>query len=215
LPYVNVTLRDEQESTMAFPRAVLTALILSTAAAALAESPIALRDLSVEQVTASSAGTPRPGSLSVTSWLDRSDGVYAVGERFRLFVRANEDAHITIVTVGPSGRVTQLFPNAYHQDNRVPANQTIEIPPAASGAVITVAPPAGTELIRIIASSHPIPVFTPDQLQQSGMFATATGGVPALVHNLEATAANPAAADVRIALENLLVRTVLSRAASR
>src|SRR4051794_5222257 len=87
------------------------------------------RDLSVQQSTAWSAGTPRPGTLRVSLNTDRPDATYAIGEAARLFIRSNEDAFVNVFSIGPSGQVNQLFPNAYQRDSRVGANQVVEIAP--------------------------------------------------------------------------------------
>src|SRR5262249_3833160 len=55
-----------------------------------------LRDLSVEQATAFQAGTPAPGSLRISTWVDRHDLTYARGDDVRIFVKTNEDAYVTI-----------------------------------------------------------------------------------------------------------------------
>ena len=74
------------------------------------------RQLSVQQVQAYQAGSPT-NTLTMEASFDRQNGVYGNGERVSLAVRVNEDAYVTIVTVGPSGKVVQLFPNESQPQN--------------------------------------------------------------------------------------------------
>ena len=110
-------------------------LVLTPAAQAAGDGA---RDLTVEQTAVHSVQAPAPaatasGRLSVTAWVDQADNTYAVGEKVRLFVKPSKDAYVTVLNVGPSGQTTMLFPNAHQKDNKVPGNQAVEIPSAASG----------------------------------------------------------------------------------
>ena len=171
-----------------------------------------LRDLSAEQATAFQAGTPAPGSLRVSAWVDRHDLTYARGDAVRIFVKTNEDAYVTIVNVGPSGKVTHLFPNAFQQSNRVAANRTFEVPSGNGGSRINVSGPVGAELIKVFVSSEPIKIIPESQLVGSGAFRSLAGGVSDLVRNLEVTAATPASG--KFAISNLVIKTISSRRAS-
>lgn len=190
--------------------ALMTAALSCAGVPALAEAPAdAMRDLTVEQSSVYAAAAPRPGRLQVAARVDRPDGVYAARERLRLFVRVNEEAYVTVLSIGPAGRVTQLFPNAYQRDNRVGPSAEVEVPAEQSGVAIAVAPPFGVELIKVIASSRPINLFAPGQLRRQGMFAVSQGGAGALVRSLELAA--QAQGDNEVAVDNLLVRTVARR----
>jgi Domain of unknown function (DUF4384) len=173
-----------------------------------------LRDLSAEQATAFQAGTPAPGSLRVSAWVDRHDLTYARGDAVRIFVKTNEDAYVTIVNVGPSGKVTHLFPNAFQQSNRVAANRTLEVPSGNGGSRINVSGPVGAELIKVFVSSEPIKIIPESQLVGSGAFRSLAGGVSDLVRNLEVTAAAPASGESKFAISNLVIKTISSRRAS-
>jgi hypothetical protein len=173
-----------------------------------------LRDLSAEQATAFQAGTPAPGSLRVSAWVDRHDLTYARGDAIRIFVKTNEDAYVTIVNVGPSGKVTHLFPNAFQQSNRVAANRTLEVPSGNGGSRINVSGPVGAELIKVFVSSEPIKIIPESQLVGSGAFRSLAGGVSDLVRNLEVSAGGPAGGQSKFAISNLVIKTISSRQAS-
>jgi len=174
-----------------------------------------LRDLTVEQSTAAQVGTPRPGSLQVLVSADRPDATYAVGETVRLTLTSNEDAYVTVFDIGPTGQVTQLFPNQYQTNNRVLANRSIEIAGGATGARITAAGPAGAELIKVIASSKPVTVVSETQLTEArGIFRSVEGGVPTVVNDLQVVADQAAQNDAKIVFSNFTLHTVGSRLAA-
>jgi hypothetical protein len=172
-------------------------------AAALAEQA-AQRSLTLGQHGAAAAGTARPGSLRVTTRFDRPDLTYRKGDTVRLTVETNEDAYVTVVGVGPSGRTVQLFPNAMQTDNLVKANTPVEIPSAASGAQITVNPPFGAELIKVFASEKPITVVPEKQTERIGIFRSLTGGADALIHQADSATAG----SDRVAIVNRVIRTL-------
>ena len=124
----------------------------------------AWRNLTVEQNAVYTLQAPvsavatEQERLSVVAWVDRADNTYALGERVRLFVRANREAYLTVLNVGASGQTMVLFPNAHQPQMRVGANEVMEIPPPGSGASIRVHGQTGRELIKVIASTQPTPV---------------------------------------------------------
>lgn len=166
----------------------------------------AQRSLTQGQHSAAAAGSARPGSLRVTTRFDREDLTYRKGETVRLTVETNEDAYVTVVGVGPSGSTVQLFPNALQPDNLVKANTPVEIPSAGSGAQITVNPPFGAELIKVVASDKPIAVVPDTQAERAGIFRSLTGGAEALIHQLNSATA-PGGSD-RVAIVNRVIRTL-------
>ena len=187
------------------------ALLAGSTAIGLAQT---VRDLSVEQTQVFNAGAVKPGSLSVMTLLDRADATYAVGEAVRLAIKANEDAYVTVLNIGASGKVTQLFPNAAQSDNKVKAGETVEIPSAASGAQIRVGGPVGAELIKVIATSKPVTVIADGQWKQgSGLFRSLEGDAGTLQRDLEVVATKPPA-ETKIAIVNQVIKTIAAREAS-
>ena len=124
------------------------------------------RNLTVEQNAVYTVQAPVSAAateqerLSVVAWVDRTDNTYALGERVRLFVRANKEAYLTVLNVGASGQTTVLFPNAYQRQIRAGAHEVVEIAPPGSGASIRVHGPTGRELIKVIASTQPTPLVS-------------------------------------------------------
>lgn len=170
------------------------------------------RDLSVVQATASAAGMPHPGSLKVSVAADRADATYAIGETARLFINSNEDAYVTVFSVGPTGQVHQLFPNSYQADNHVQSGHPVEIGGRGSGARIGISGPVGAELIKVVASNKPLIVIAENQLQGREIFRSVDGGVQTLVRNLEVVGNEQNASERKIDIENYTLRTIANRA---
>ena len=117
------------------------------------------------------ANTPMPASsLQVQAWIDRPNGRYALGDPLQLWIQANQPAYVTVLNVGTTGRVTQLFPNTYHTNNYIQANQTLHIPGPNAPYNFSMGGPPGTELIKVVASSQPVPVIQSVTGTQAGAF---------------------------------------------
>ena len=173
------------------PAALLAAgcAALAPAAQAQAGDPAA-RDLTVEQAAVHAVQAPAPagaGALDVVAWVDHADNTYAVGETVRLFVKASKDAYLTVLNVGASGRTTVLLPNAHQPESRVPANQVVEVPPPGSGARIEVGGPTGRELIKVIATTHPTPLFAAVKTAGAGPFTALDADTRSVARDLQVT----------------------------
>jgi hypothetical protein len=188
---------------------LVTALTFS--AVVLASQPLAaqdadiLRELSVQQGQAYQAGGNTANAMRLEASFDRANGVYAAGERVQINVRASEDAYITIINVGPSGKAVQLFPNDSQPQNLVRANTALQVPASSSSAQIVVGPPFGAELLKVVATSAPAGLVPNSQLSGTGAFRALVGGVDELVRNLSAASAAPAG--TKFAQQNLVLRT--------
>ena len=158
---------------------------------AAADDGATARDLTVEQTAVFSVQAPvvpvaaGGQQLQVVAWVDHADNTYAIGEAVRLFVKANKDAYLTVVNVGPTGNTTILFPNSFQREARVRGGQTVEIPAPGSGAQFRVGGPVGQELIKVIATTSPTPLFAPGQLTQSGAFTLIAGGGRVVARDLQ------------------------------
>jgi hypothetical protein len=163
------------------------------------------RQLSLQQTQAYNAAGPT-NTINLDASFDRPNGVYGNGERVRLTVRLSEDAYVTIVTVGPSGKVVQLFPNESQPQTLVRANAPLEIPASSGSAQIIVGPPFGSELIKVVATSSPNGFVPPSQLTGNGAFRSVEASVEDLMRNLTVAAAS--APSGKFAQKNLVLQTV-------
>ena len=173
------------------PTALLAAGCAALATGAQAqEGDPAVRDLTVEQAAVHAVQAPAPagaGALDVTAWVDHADNTYAVGETVRLFVKASKDAYLTVLNVGASGRTTVLFPNAHQPETRVPAGQVVEVPPPGSTARIQVSGPTGRELIKVIATTSPTPLFAAVKTTGAGPFTALAADTRSVARDLQVT----------------------------
>jgi hypothetical protein len=96
------------------------------------------------------------GQIEIDAWVDRADLAYKVGQPLRVMVRPHQDAYVTVVDVGSSGRVAILFPNHFQQNSRVRAGSTVAIPAERARWQIKVDGPAGIDLVQVIASRRPL-----------------------------------------------------------
>jgi hypothetical protein len=190
--------------------ALVALSLLATPAAA---SPDAqFRDLTVQQATTTPARTPCLCLPKVSLAADRADWTYAVGETVGLRLTSNEDAYVTVLDIGPTGRVTQLFPNPYQPDNHVFANSPVEIG-GNSGARVMVTGSVGVELIKVIASRRPVTVFSESELQGRGAFRTVDGGVETALRDLQLVADQAVQSGTRIMMTNFSLHTIASQVA--
>lgn len=85
-----------------------------------------------------------------------------------LNIKVEKDAYVTVLDVGTSGKVHVIFPNRFQKDNRVAAGQVIKIPDPRADFAFEVQGPAGTELIKVIATQGQQALFTDDSLEPAG-----------------------------------------------
>ena len=147
--------------------------------------------------------------LDVVAWVDRADNTYATNERVRLFVQTNKDAYVTVLNVGPDGSTTVLFPNRFQSENRVRANTVTEVPDPSSQGGIAVTGMTGAELIKVIASGRPVPLFEATQLVQAGPYQTVRTGAEATARNLSVVMTSESSVEWDI--YDKVIRTVPSR----
>lgn len=103
--------------------------------------------------------------FGIQLWSDKQS--FRIGDTITFYFRAERDCHVTLVNVNASGSVTQLFPNRYHEDNRVRAGATYRIPDPSYGFEFRLEPPGGTERVYAIAATRPLDLFSNDFSQQA------------------------------------------------
>jgi hypothetical protein len=115
------------------------------------------RDLSIVQKPIFDISQLQPTRrIDVDAWLDNPSLTYAIGQPLRVLVRPHQDAYVTVVDVGSSGRVSILYPNHFQLGGRVRAGTTVAIPTRSAHWQIKVDGPAGVDLIQVIASRRPL-----------------------------------------------------------
>ncbi len=163
---------------------LIVALALSTAAHA--EGAADTRNLTAKQVEVVNAVTA-DRSIKVDAWLDRADGLYQDKEAVSVQVRLDTAAYVTLINVNAKGEANVIFPNQFVTNNYLSANVTHAIPGAGATYKLEVSPPYGGNVLKVIASSSPTPVFSRAELGTTGPFPAVTGGVDALLGRLGKT----------------------------
>lgn len=178
-----------KRAAIVFGRTMTAAIILPAvilAGPALADKG-ARRDLTVEQTPIVEVGAGPEFSASkiqVEATLDHPNSVYAVGENVRLQVRASEDAYITVLEVGTSGKVHVIFPNQFVNSNRIAANNVVSIPMDDSNFRIRVSGPAGRDVIKVFATREPLDTLAQQKLISEGPFFTAKDNARSIARDL-------------------------------
>ena len=168
---------------------------VGAAAQGAAERPLS-RSLTVEQAAIYDVQPPtRPEAaggdgLEVLAWVDRPDYTYASGEDVQVFVETSKDAYVTVLNVDPAGETTVLFPNRYQSDNFVPAGRTLQVPDRDAGFRIVVSGGVGAELLKVVASTEPVPLFEARQLNDAGPFQMVRAQPAGLARSLQVVMTN-------------------------
>lgn len=168
------------------------------------------RNLSLEQVTVYNAGSAKQSTLQVTATLDRKDLTYARGEAVKLKVKVNEDAYVAVYNVGPTGKITQLFPNKFQKDGVIKAGHDTQVPPADSKTEIKVTGSTGAELIKVVASNKPLKMVAGVVMSDDQVFMPLKEGVEEFSKNLSLATSDPAPTE-KWSIVNVAMKTVPSR----
>lgn len=110
--------------------------------------------------------TARPFKIEL--WTEEGKSAYAVGEKVNFLFKSEKDCYITLIDIGTSGKVTKLFPNKWHESNKVESGKTYRIPPVDSGFVFKVEGPDGMEFVKAIATLDPIKSIDRAEIKSKG-----------------------------------------------
>ncbi len=95
--------------------------------------------------------------FEIKLWSDKKN--YRVGDSITFYFKTDRDCYLTLINIGTTGNITQLFPNKLHPDHSVKAGMRYRIPGSDYGFELIVQPPGGTERIYALASTSPIDIF--------------------------------------------------------
>ena len=188
---------------------VVGALAAPTASAGQDERLLTVEQTAVSAVAAPAVAAAADNPLGVVAWVDQPDNTYAAGEQVRLFVQTNKDAYVTVLNVAPDGATTVLFPNRFQTDHLVRANVMTEVPDPDGRARITVSEASGAELIKVVASSRPAPLFETAALGGAGAFAAVPAGAAEAARMLQVVMAEPAGGEWDV--YDKVIRTISAR----
>jgi hypothetical protein len=96
---------------------------------------------------------------------------YRIGDEIALEFKTSEDAYVTIIDVGTSGKTHVLFPNKWNRENFVEAGRWYRIPGRRGDRVIRVEGPAGINYVKAIATRDRHEWFSKNDLVDKGAFS--------------------------------------------
>ena len=96
---------------------------------------------------------PPQEGLSVTVWTDKP--VYAIDDNAVIYFELNQPAYVYIWNIDSQGRVIQLLPNYWEQQNYYQAG-VHQIPGPGQPYQLSVVGPPGTEWIQVMATTQPL-----------------------------------------------------------
>jgi hypothetical protein len=67
-------------------------------------------------------------TFAVRLSLDGDKRSFGLGEMVRIHAQSERGGYLTVVDIGTDDKVTILFPNAFHRDNRIQANAPFVVP---------------------------------------------------------------------------------------
>lgn len=99
---------------------------------------------------------------------------YKIGDKLRINFTVSEPMYVRMVVINSKGTVDTLFPNTYQSDNYCKPGVKYSIPARGADFSLDIGGPVGTDKIRAVASTKPIPAdalfFTPEgQFDESKM----------------------------------------------
>jgi hypothetical protein len=97
---------------------------------------------------------------------------YTVGTLIVVRFRATRDCYVTLLNVGTSGKLTVLFPNALHPDDRILAGQCYEVPGPGDDFVYEITGPRGVELLKAVATLEKVPLLESQFAPDGSLFRT-------------------------------------------
>jgi len=103
--------------------------------------------------------------LNVHVWTDRKE--YHLGDRIRVFLKANKPFYGKVLYKDAGGKVIQLLPNPYRNENYFNGGVVYELPGGGDRFDLEVTPPFGSEQITVYAATSPL----------GDLDASPTGGV--------------------------------------
>lgn len=128
--------------------------------------PLAQNDLEILK------DSHRSQELDVTVWTDRGDGaVYKENESLKIYLKSSKTCYVSVVYHDAGGNNILIYPNDLAAGNvQIQGGRVFELGGRDTPFEFTVAPPFGTELIKVFASDRPLPALSGLQPVGNGMY---------------------------------------------
>jgi TPR repeat protein len=89
-----------------------------------------------------------------------------------------------VLDVGTSGKVHVIFPNEFQHENKVAAQEVVQIPPEDGRFQFRVKGPAGREVLKVFATERPLECLDPQRLAKSGPYYEVPGEPKAIARDI-------------------------------
>jgi hypothetical protein len=107
-------------------------------------------------------------SFTINLSVDRKNKTFKVGDTMTVSFTTTKDCHLTLFNVDTTGKVQIIFPNQFQQDNFVKAGATYRIPQEGATFVFKAQGPAGSELIKAVATVESVEVVKARDTKPAG-----------------------------------------------
>jgi len=92
--------------------------------------------------------------LHVQVWTDKKE--YKSGEKMRIYIKGNKPFYARVIYMDAAGKMVQILPNPYRNDNYFQGGTIYEIPSGNDRFDLEISPPFGEENISVYASTSPL-----------------------------------------------------------
>ena len=134
--------------------------------------------------TSSETGVGVQAGMALNLQLDRADGRYRPGETLSMRLSSPRDAHLLVLNTNARGQTTVIYPNRMAPDARIRAGQPLVLPPFGADWLLRVNPPAGPNLITVIATDRPFDLLAGLPSTAEGPFRSIGVGADQLARHL-------------------------------
>ncbi len=83
----------------------------------------------------------------------KGDRAAALGEEMQFSVESERTGRLWVLQVGPDDRATVIYPNEVATENRITANEVVEIPPDGAEWAIVAEEPAGETILAFVVTT--------------------------------------------------------------
>lgn len=108
--------------------------------------------------------------FKVEIWTEKEDSNYKIGDTVTFYFKTNKDSHLTLINIGTSGKVHQIFPNKYQEDNFVRANEVYTVPSKDSNFRFVLQGPEGTDTVKAIATEEDVLLLSEQDSKNAEVF---------------------------------------------
>jgi hypothetical protein len=99
------------------------------------------------------------GGLFVSVSTERGPGaVYREGENMVVLVTVNKEAWVKVYHIDVKGKIQLIWPNHFDVGSMIKPGQVVRIPGERDPFAFKMAPPFGTEFIKVVASTYPFTI---------------------------------------------------------